>query len=226
MVKLLFVVSLVLAAPLAAAGDPFRDPVCISSTSCFGPGTCSMAGCVPQSCEPALDCRGEVGNLGGCAVNMSIDGRTCQVALVLDAQRDGVVLADAASVDSSSALLSVTLTNGSVDEYNLENVWITPTAEAGLVVAGVDTGYSSIGVYRSDITTEGPRGGPFGMIAPSSEHTWTQISLVAGNSGGAGGTQDVQVSVWLLDMMLDGCHVRSPSGRGLEVTCPRVQELP
>lgn len=225
MVKLVLFVLLALAAPSAVAADPFRDAVCVTGSTCVGAGTCTPAACVPRSCEPVVDCYGSAGDASVCSVNVSIDGETCQTEVAVGAQRDGLHAADGVDVDGSGALVAVTVTDGSVEAYNLQNVWITPAAELGLDVAGVDAGYTTVGVYRSDIDTEGPRGGPYGMIAPSSEHTWTQLSVVASNSGGEGGTQDVQVSLWLLDYVPEGCHVRSPSGRGVELACPRVHEL-
>lgn len=227
MVKLVFLILLALAAPTAVAADPFHEPVCVSTATCVGAGTCvSSAACLPRGCEPAADCSASAGDMSVCSVNVSIDGETCQTAVALDAHRDGHHVTDGVDVAGSGLVLAVTLTDGSVDGYNLQNVWITPAVEAGLVVAGMDAGYTAIGAYRSDIDTEGPRGGPYGLVAPGYEHTWTQLSVVATNSGGDAGPQDIQVSVWLLDYAPDGCHVRSPSGRGVDLACPRVQDLP
>ena len=226
-------IAILLATPLAAAQDPFQ-PVCEGS-ACVGfngcvpldvPGVPGLGACVPPACYPLAQCRGQVSDGAAfCAVNATIDGRTCDTTFGVGFETEGVDVPRLGPVEGSRAWVGFGVTNGSVQQFNLQNAWTAPTAEVDASVMGVDLGRTTVGVYFTEIQTEGPRGGPYGAVAPSQSHTWTQVSIVAHNSGGMGGSEDVQVSVWFLDYMPDGCHVRSPSGEGPEAACPPLRDF-
>lgn len=191
----------VLAVPLASAGAllPIQE-------------MCTPVGCTPRSCEPVMDCRLDVApTVAQCAVNISISGRTCTTVLGVGASRPH---------EGTQAAANVELSDGRVDRHNLPNSWLSPSANVGASVAGTDLGSTSIGVYRSEILTEGPRGGPFGEVAPSMNHTWSEVSVFAYHEGPAG-REGVRVVLWFLDMMPEGCFVRTQSGV-LDAPCPAM----
>lgn len=220
--KALVLVMLVLAAPTALARDPLREPTCVGPEGalCVGPSTCTDVGCVPPACQPAAQCYSDVSGAESCAINLTIDGQTCQSVVAASVSHRG-----AGAVGPTRASGAATLTGGNVNRFNLVNSWVTPGAETDLMVAGVGIGQLSAGVYRSEIHTDGQRGGVLGMVEPSHHQTWTQIALVARFSPSSGGHEDLQVAVWFLDYMPNGCHMRSPSGSSPEVECPRLHEF-
>jgi len=198
-----------LCAPPAAATDPLYEQVCVTDNMCYGAGTCVEVACVPRGC-PTISCRLEVGpDSTACATNVTIDGRTC--AFHFGAGTDG---------PSNSFGVTAQSSNGSVRGGNLENTWISPGLEAHADVAGLNLGQFYAEAYRSDIQTEGPRGGPFGTLEPSQNHTWTQIGVAAGHHGGPAFGEDVVIVLELLDMMPESCFLRSPSGAFPGVECP------
>lgn len=200
------------AAPGALAEDPLNEPVCVLN-ECVGAGECIENSCVPRGCEPAGRCSAEAGpNRVACATNVTIDGRTCALYAGAAFERDAVVRADA----------SAAVSNGSVHAEHLDNTWVSPGADVSLGVAGHDLGRFFVYAYRSDILTEGPRGGPYGRLAPSEHHTWTEFGVVAGHAGGPTGGGDVIVGVELLDLVPEGCFVRFSAEDSPEVSCPRV----
>lgn len=202
--------------PTAAASDTFFEERCVNSDLCAGAGTCLDAvlayACIPRGCPPGVSCYAEVApESAECASNTTIDGQTCSVHVAF-----GV---DAADSDLSFV---VQLSNGSVSSAPLENSWISPGVESRLKVIGLDFGSAYAYAYRSDIRTEGPRGGPFGMLSPAPHHTWTQIGVAAGHRGGPAFGEDVVVAIELMDFMPEGCWVRSPGGAVPEFECPRL----
>ncbi|HVM44692.1 MAG TPA: hypothetical protein VM582_02060, partial [Candidatus Thermoplasmatota archaeon] len=185
-------------APTAGAYDPFNEPLCVEGRCVNVIGTC-IAGVCLRSCAPAASCRAQVGpDSAWCAVNTSIDGRTCAIQVGAQASRAGV----------GAAAASVQWSNGSVRASNLENTWFSPGVEASADAAGVDAGTLSAGAYRSDILTEGPRSGPYSRVSPSQNHSWTQIVVIAAYHNGAL-SQEAVASLTFLDYMPEGCQVRS-----------------
>lgn len=214
-------------APFAAATDPFGDEICFDEDSCVGAGSCYDPLCVPQHCQPIVDCRGEVGpDAVGCAVNTTIDGRTCQAYAGIGVQDERhLALPLWGDASGTSVGAAVAVTNGSVYAQNLPNTWLSPSAQVEANALGLDLGTFSAGAYRSDIVTEGPRGGIYGEIAPSPDHTWTELAFFVRHDGGPAGTSEgIVVAIWLLDLMPDGCFVR---GLGVDddVRCPRVPQF-
>lgn len=212
--SVLIVLVLLSAAPLAGAIDPFRDQLCVNQEACYGAGSCvADAGCVPRGCEPLASCSGEIGpDSTSCAFNATISGATCASHL-------GVALGGA---EGTRLAARATASNGSVDAHKLENTWSAPGAEAELALAGLDFGGLYVYLYRSDILTEGPRGGLYGQVAPSANHTWTQIGVTGGHYGGPLSGEDFAIAVELLDLMPESCWVRSPSGVAPELACPSL----
>ena len=210
-------IVLIAFAPFAGAVDPFHDQVCLTVELCYGAGTCvTDVGCVPRGCEPLASCSGEIGPDGSaCAVNATIDGRTCASHIGLGADTG----------QGSRLGARVQLSNGSVEANKLDNTWIAPGVEGELGVAGFDFGGYHVYLYRSDILTEGPRGGPYGQLAPSENHTWTEIGVVAGHHGGPFFGEDIVVAVELLDLMPESCWIRAPSGALPEFACPSLAPL-
>lgn len=191
----------ILAVPLASAGAllPVRE-------------TCTPVGCTPRSCEPAMDCRIDVEPAGAkCAMNVSISGRTCTTVVAVRASRASEGTAVGASFE---------LSDGTVSGVNLPNTWVSPSANVEGSAGGVDLGRNSIGAYRSDILTEGPRGGPFGEVAPSRNHTWTEVGVFAYHDSTTA-REGILVAVWFLDLMPEGCFVRTQSGVQ-DTPCPSL----
>lgn len=210
-VMLAFIVAAT-SAPGASASDPFYDPLCVGE-ACAGAGTCVLdVGCAPRGCDVAVSCRGAVGPVGDeCAVNETIDGRTCAVYAGVDMDAGG----------GTRVGFMIEASEGSVEAFNLFNSWAAPGAEADASILGTEVGRAFVYVYRSDISTEGPRGGPVGTIAPYENHTWTQIGVAGGLDGGP----DVLVGIVLLDFAPEGCFVRSPSASAPGVECPPLGSL-
>lgn len=205
-----------LCAPTVAASDPFYEEVCPTSDVCVGAGMCVDAmlayTCIPRGCSIGISCYAEVGpDSAECAFNTTIDGQTCSVHVAF-----GMDTAD------SDMSVAAQLSNGSVSSTPLENTWVSPGAESRLKVLGLDFGSAYAYAYRSDIQTEGPRGGPFGLLSPAQHHTWTEVGVAAGHHGGPAFGEDVVVAVELMDFMPEGCWLRSPSGAVPEVECPRL----
>ncbi|HET6405163.1 MAG TPA: hypothetical protein VFH78_10985 [Candidatus Thermoplasmatota archaeon] len=206
----ILVIVALLAVPSAAAVDPLHEQLCVQEGMCAGAGTCTPAACLPRGCVVA-SCSSELGPDGAeCGFNEAIDGRTCAVHVGGEVGRGSPTRAGA----------YVHVTNGSVDAQELHNAWLTPGAEGHASVAGADLGYVYAVVYRSDIQTEGPRGGPFARFQPSPHHTWTEVGVAAGHHGGPGFGEDVVVALILLDHAPESCFVRSPSGALPGVECP------
>lgn len=133
----LLICAAILAAPLAAAGQPLPvDELCLPAG----------LPCSPRSCEPAIDCRFDVDPaVASCAVNMTIAGRTCQTTIGAGGDADAA---------DTGAYAGAELSNGSVSALNLRNSWLTPTVHVDGRVAGTDLGHTSVGAYKSDILTE------------------------------------------------------------------------
>lgn len=220
----LLLLLLVLAAPLATAGDPFREPVCAPGLPCVGPGTCTEVVCVPTSCEPAMRCVGHVNDPADCAENLTIDGRMCQTRLAIGLDRGEVHGPEGLVVPGSDVWVAATVSEGSVHGMDLANEWMALSAETDATLAGVAVGRTSAGIYGSDVQTEGQRGGIYGMLLPADGQTWTQVALIFGTDAGPGPEERVQVAVWFHDLMPNGCHTRSASGRA-DVDCPRLHEF-
>lgn len=211
-------------APLASAGDPFREQTCVDETHCYGAGTCVDAVCVPRSCQPATSCRAEVGpGATTCVTNLTIQGQTCQTFVGLGARdQRQVSLPGFGDASGTRVWFAAQTTDGHVDAHNLPNSWLAPGVEAEVEALGLDLGGVSVGVYRSEIVDEGPRGGPYGQISPSDNHTWSEIGVGVRHAGGPLGGEDVVVALWLLDLVPDGCFVRSPHSTLPEAECPRL----
>lgn len=207
---------ILLAAPLAVADDPFRDQVCPDTESCVGPGMCTEWGCVPRSCQPLVYCRSVLTSTQECEVNLTIDGETCQLVAGLGARSND---------HRNEFWVAASLTNGNVDAFNLPNTWITPAIEASASVAGVETGDVSVGVYRSDILTEGPRGGVLGAVSPSPEHQWTHLAFEIHQGDGATAGNDIVVGIYFLDSAPDGCYARSSASTVPLFECPPPREI-
>lgn len=198
----LALVVLAAATPSADATDPLLEPACLDAGVCAGAGMCVLdVGCVPRSCQPLLHCRSEV-TLDGqdCEVNLTIDGRTCQTYAGFGYRT---------SEPGNHGFVGVTLSNGSVDAFNLPNTWVSPALDANLAVADKDPGAVSLGAYRSDIEHEDER--------------WAETGVFVRHlSGPVGGTY-LTIGVWTLDSMPEHCYARSSAG---DVECPSEDELP
>lgn len=215
-VGLLVILVAALNAPSAVASDPFYEQVCVTEDTCYGAGSCFDATaayvCVPRGCSVGISCTAEIGpDSTQCAFNTTIDGRTCAVYVGFGV--DGT---------DNNVAFAAQVSNGSVEASPLENTWLSPGVESRVMLAGADFGHFYAQAYRSDIVTEGPRGGVFGRLSPSANHTWTQIGVGAGHHGGPAFGEDLVVVVELMDMMPEGCWVRSPTNALPEIDCPRM----
>lgn len=209
-----------LGAPTAQADDPFYDEFCVGVVVCAGAGTCVDAqvahACVPRGCSaPSVSCEAAMEpNDAQCAFNTSIGGKTCSAYVGLEVDAPG-----------SSVGFAVQASNGSVTSSPLENTWTSPGIEAYGTVLGVELGHVYAHAYRSDVVTEGPRGGPVGMVSPAPHHAWTEIGVSAGHHGGELPSEGIIVAVELMDFMPEGCWLRTMSGSAPDVECPSLAPL-
>lgn len=187
---------LVLAAPAASASDPLLE--CVDESVCVGPGTCTPAVCVPRSCQPAAHCRSEVASASDCAVNLTIEGKTCQLVLGLALRANQGPYASA----------GVAFTQGNVDAFNLRNTWLAPSAQLGAGTDPVGLGDVSAGVYVSRIFTDGTPG-PIAALAGAQEHEYDQVVVFVHHGQGIGGSETILVGAYLLDFAPEGCYART-----------------
>lgn len=205
-IAFLFILS---TAPFVSATDPLMGPACVAPGVCIGAGMCvADAGCAPRSCQPAIHCRSNITLEGqDCEVNHTFEGRTCQTYV------GGGFRTNQPGNDGWAA---ITITNGSVDLFrpdtiNLENAWISPSADANLEIAGNDPGTISAGAYRSDI--QGPDDG----------HAWAETAVFVRHDGGPTSGERVTIGVWTLDLIPEHCYARTSIQ---DIECPAAQELP
>lgn len=221
-------------AVLTLASAPFAfaqegvvgDSVCYEGIGC-APTTACVPGvyCQATTCDPATDCRGGATIEDSCRVNVTIDGQTCARRVTFDAEgggRDvplpgsyvipgrpvpgGSVGTPGASIDGSADL-----TNGFVHGHNLPNDWISHAARLHVVVAGIDLGETSIGIYQSSIDTSDGSGSQVfthGVVSARHEGPTTR----------AGGS----VGLVLLDGTPEDCFVRAGPSNDAEVTCAQL----
>jgi hypothetical protein len=194
-----------LAMPSASADDPFLEEQCPVSGICAGPGTCTPVACVPRSCQPAAHCRSEVSSASECAINLTIQGETCQLLLGLDVR----------SNQGQEAWIGASLTSGHVDAFNLRNTWIVPSAEFTLSSGDLNVGDIGAGVYASRIFTQGEPG-PVGMLAGASEHEYDHVAVVIHTGQGITSGETVLVGIYLLDFVPEGCYARTTTSSVLD----------
>jgi hypothetical protein len=146
----------------------------------------------------------------------------CQTRIALGIEHRGIDGPAGVGVPGSEVWIAAAVSDGRVNDLNLVNKWITPSVETDATLAGIGVGRTYAGVYQSEILTEGERGGAYGLLFPASNQTWMHVALVVGTDAGPG--EQLQVAVWFLDLMPNGCHLRSASER-TDVDCPRVHEF-
>lgn len=220
------------AVPAASAGDPFRERICDRDLGCVGPIMCvPNVACTPHPCHPGVDGVGCSATLAGssqdCSINATYHGRTCQSTLHAGIGSDRPVRVPfVGDATGTSALVGVEVSNGSVDEHNLPNTWLAPGAFVDTRVAGQETGETSVGLYRSDITLDGAGTGPSTRLFPNANHTFSEFGARVRHDNGATGPVDATAAVLLLDLRPEGCFVRSASGTVADYRCPPFRELP
>lgn len=137
-------------------------------------------------------------------MNMTIDGETCQVVVGFGGETNA---------PGNGGWVGVALSEGDVNAFNLQNAWISPSAQVSAHSAGQDGGTTSIGLYRSDIETE------------DATHRWSQIALVVHHDAGPTGGESIVAGLYFLDDAPDGCFIRSHGSGDADLMCPRRHEL-
>lgn len=195
--------------PTALGDDPFSDKQCPRAGQCIGPGTCTDFGCIPRGCTETVKCRGAMNSTAECAMNVTIQGQTCQILAAAGLHSGG-----------DDIWVSAATSDGNVDAFNLPNTWSSSSVDAHAQVGALSTGDVTLTVYRSTILSPGPRGGPLALVADDPNHEWRTFAINAHKGTGTTSGEDVIVGLILLDSVPEGCYVRTGQSSAFE--CPRV----
>lgn len=202
---------LLLTFPLAGATDYMSEPLaCDATLGCVGLGMCVEGVCRHDACDPAAVCQGRVDWTPRCALNETIDGKTCRsfLGLDFDAQRDLDAQGGHAHASLAAGLL---LTNGSVDGRDLTNTWISHGAYVTASVMDVEVDQAYAGFYVGALHVAPPGG---------SAHEARNVGVDAYGAG-----QDASAFVHFYDVEPMGCTATVDGAFVGDLTCPRPRAL-
>lgn len=203
------------------------QPFCGFNVACVPTIVCvDGVYCQGSLCDPATECTVRTHADDRCRYNATIDGETCvtRSGVGVDAGGraipvPGVYVIPGASippqrveVPESTAEVQLDLTRGFVHDENLPNDWISHALRVRLVVAEIDTGETTVGIYQSTIDTTG---------GDDEMHTFTHGAFSVRHDGPAG-RASASGGIVLLDGTIEECDVRAGQGEAATLACDNL----
>lgn len=213
----IILLSILLALPSVGADDVVNDPVCDDTVGCAGGPACVPGVlCQADRCDPVAACASDVSVGRACAVNETIEGRTCQddASLAVEGGRPAGVGPD---VGATRVGAQVVLTEGNVSARHLTNAWMSHGASFEATLLGVDLGTTRVSLYRSVIDLGEDHDELRTFLFPESNHTFSQVGVELRQSAL---DKWVAVGVFFLDQAPEGCFVATSEPDASSVRCP------